>query len=290
MVTAKKEAAITMRSTDVVIEVLDARVPKASRNPMIEKIRRDLNRPALKILNKADIADPKRTADWLAFYNAQPNMRAIAVTASKQGDVLRIPKECLQLAPTRTSASKPLRMMILGIPNVGKSTLMNSLLKRHVAKVGDEPAITKQQQRHELGRGMSIVDTPGMTWPGISAQVGTLLAATNSIGRNAYDDENIAIALADYLLVHYPQALSQRYGASGATGHASLELVAKRRSFIVKGGGFDMGKAATALLTDFRQGTLGRISLEEAPVAEPEVVADDGASDSLEVASDPTKI
>src|SRR3954467_12598521 len=145
MLTARRHAAEAMRKNDLVIEVLDARVPYSSCNPLVESLRREGQRPALKILNKSDLADPIRTEQWLQFYNEQPGTRAIALSGRNAKDVRRIPDEAKKLAPGRASPTKPLRMMILGIPNVGKSTLMNTLLGRHVAKAGDEPAITKKQ-------------------------------------------------------------------------------------------------------------------------------------------------
>ena len=266
MVTARKEAIETMRRTDVVIEVLDARVPYSSCNPDFETFRRENRRPALKILNKADVADRERTQKWLAYYNAMPNVRAIALSAKKRGEVNRILTECQTLAPTRLSGEKPLRMMILGIPNVGKSTLMNSLLGRRVAKVGDEPAITKMQMRHEIGAHMSLVDTPGMLWPKVAADVALKLAATHSIGRNAYEDDSVAIELADYLLEDYLELITARYGtlptAVGGGGHALLVAIAQRRSFVARGGQPDVQKAASVLLHEFRTGVLGPITLE----------------------------
>ena len=264
MATAYKYAAETMRTTDVVIEVLDARVPASSCNPQVEALRRENQRPALKLLNKVDVADPLRTTQWLQHYNAIPGVTAVALSALNKGDVRRIPEACLALAPNRGTHAKPLRMMILGIPNVGKSTLMNTLLKRHVANVGDEPAITRMQMRHELGPGMWIVDTPGMLWPGLGQEVALKLAATHSIGRNAYNDEDVAADLGTYLQAEYPSALTRRFGGipSGSDGMALLACVAKARSLVAKGGAPDLLKAAQALLNDFRAGTLGRITLE----------------------------
>jgi ribosome biogenesis GTPase A len=264
MVTARKEAAIAMRKTDVVIEVLDARVPRSSRNPVIEELRRENQRAALKILNKSDMADPERTKLWLSHYNAQPGVKAVALSAKKPKEVKRIPEYAQALAPLRNSPLKPLRMMILGIPNVGKSTLMNTLLSRSVTKVGDEPAVTKMHHRHELARGMWLTDTPGMMWPGIEPLAALKLAATHSIGRNAYDNGEVAAALGGYLLRHYSALLERRYGSvpEGIDGHGLLELVARHRGFVVKGGAFDLERAARILLGEFRDGTLGKISLE----------------------------
>lgn len=264
MVTARKEAALAMRKTDVVIEVLDARVPYSSCNPMIETLRRENQRPALKILNKSDVADPERTRLWLGYYNAQPGVKAVALNAKRTAEVQRIPKHAQALAPHRTTPLKPLRMMILGIPNVGKSTLMNVLLRRVVTKVGDEPAVTKAHLRHELGPGMWLVDTPGMLWPGIAAETAIKLAATHSIGRNAYDNVEVAASLGAYLLAEYPELLSERFGAmpEASDGHSLVLAIARARSFVVKGGAFDLERAARILLGEFRDGILGKITLE----------------------------
>ena len=265
MVSARKKAAETMEWTDIVIEVLDARLPEASRNPMIEELRLHRQRPCLKILNKADLADPKVTQAWINFYNRQKNVKAVALSCKKPGDVAKVPGLCQALAPHRGTPLKPLRMMIMGIPNVGKSTLMNALLKRRVAAVGDEPAVTKSQQRFDLNDRMSITDTPGLMWPNIEyPSDGYMLAASHAIGRNAVIDEEVAAFLADILLARYPALLTARYGCKieGMDGVAVVEAVAKRRGYRLKGGEPDLEKAAMTLLTDYRTGALGRISLE----------------------------
>lgn len=212
MLTARKEAAETMRMTDLVIEVLDARVPRSSCNPTFEKLRRAGQKPALKLLNKSDLADPEQTRQWLQYYNAQAGTQGLALSMKKASEVSRILPACRALRPDCNEPSKPLRMMILGIPNVGKSTLMNALLKRHVAHVGDEPAITKMQMLHKLGPGMTLVDTPGMSWPGMAQDTAMKLAATHSIGRAAYDDEEVALVLGRTLLRRYPELLAARFG------------------------------------------------------------------------------
>ena len=143
MTSAKKKATETMERIDVVIEVLDARVPEAGSNPMIREMREFRQRPCLKILNKADLADPAATKAWLDHFNSQKNVKAVALSCKKPGEAAKIPKLCLPLAPHRGTVLKPLRIMVMGIPNVGKSTFINALLKRRTAAVGDEPAITK---------------------------------------------------------------------------------------------------------------------------------------------------
>lgn len=262
---ARKKAAESMEKTDLVIEVLDARLPQASCNPMIEQLRKERQRPCLKILNKADLADPTATKAWIDFYNAQKDVHAVALSCKKPADVAKVPSLALKVAPHRGTALKPLRMMIMGIPNVGKSTLMNALLKKRVAAVGDEPAVTKSQQRLYLGNNMVLIDTPGMLWPKIAHPTdGLMLAASHAVGTNAVIEEEVATFLADQLLLHYPQLISARYGfpTAGIDGVSVIEGVAKRRAFRLKGGDPDLEKAAHALLQDYRSGALGRISLE----------------------------
>lgn len=265
MTLARKKAAETMALTDVVIEVLDARLPEASRNPMIEELRLHRQRPCLKILNKADLADPQATAAWLAYYNAQKGVKAVALSCKKASDVAKVTGLCQQLAAHRGTHLKPLRMMIMGIPNVGKSTLINALSKRRVAKVGDEPAVTKAQQRVDLGPTMTLIDTPGMLWPKIEHPGdGLMLAASHAVGRNAIIDEEVATFLGDVLVERYPALVAARYGFSmdGIDGVGVISAVAKRRGYVLKGGEPDLEKAALTLLQDYRSGVLGRISLE----------------------------
>jgi ribosome biogenesis GTPase A len=262
---ARKKAAESMEKTDLVIEVVDARLPQASCNPMIDQLRKFRQRPCLKILNKTDLADPAATKAWLAHYNAQKDVHAVALSCKKPADVAKVPSLAMKIAPHRGTALKPLRMMIMGIPNVGKSTLMNALLKKRVAAVGDEPAVTKSQQRLYLGNNMVLIDTPGMLWPKIAHPTdGLMLAASHAVGVNAVIEEEVATFLAEQLLARYPQLLAARYGFSteGIDGVSVIEGIAKRRAFRVKGGDLDFEKAAHTLLQDYRSGALGRISLE----------------------------
>ncbi|MDD5389749.1 MAG: ribosome biogenesis GTPase YlqF [Gallionellaceae bacterium] len=267
MTSARKKAAETMANIDVVIEVLDARLPEASGNPLITELRNFRQRPCLKLLNKADLADPVATKAWLAFFNAQKNVKAVAISAKKASDVARLPALCQSLAPHRDDNFKPLRIMIMGIPNVGKSTLLNALVKRKVAAVGDEPAVTKSQQRIALTPRLTLVDTPGLMWPKIEIDSdGYMLAICHAIGRNAVIDEDVATHLAGILLAHYPEALTARYGLKleGLDAPGVLEGIARKRGCIIKGRGgeLDLEKAAMQFLTEYRGGTLGRISLE----------------------------
>jgi ribosome biogenesis GTPase A len=268
MTSARKKAAETMATIDVVIEVVDARLPEASTNPLVRELRLHRQRPCLKVLNKADLADPDATRQWIDYYNRQNGVKAVAMTSKNQGEVARIPALCQALAPHRNDNVKQLRMMIMGIPNVGKSTLMNSLVKRKIAKVGDEPAVTKSQQWHQISVRHSIVDTPGLMWPKIEHESdGLMLAASHAVGRNAIIDEEVAVFLAGLLLARYPKLVAARYGfAVGAKemldAVAVVEGIAKRRALIQRGGEADFEKASAVLVQDYRDGKLGRISLE----------------------------
>jgi ribosome biogenesis GTPase A len=267
MNTARKEAAKTMEMIDVIVEVLDARIPHASCNPLIEELRLARQRPSLKVLNKADLADPAVTQAWLDLYHRQTDVSAVALSCRHAGDAAKIPQLCQPLAPHRNSSAKPLRMLIMGVPNVGKSTLMNMLLKRRVARVGDEPAVTKVQQRHALNDRMAITDSPGLLWGTIKdPHVGLLLATVNAVGHTVVDDETVAEFLSAILLARYPAQLTARYGFAmeGLTNTTVIEAIGKKRGCLLtrKGGGIDRDKAARIFLSDYRSGILGRTSLE----------------------------
>ena len=247
---------------DVVIELLDARLPGSSSNPLLASL--TAGRPSLKVLNKQDLADPDITAAWLAHYNAQAQTRAIALDASDKSPARALAAACRELSPGRGDLHKPLRVLICGIPNVGKSTLINTLVGKRAAKTGDEPGITKIEQKIVLENGFYLFDTPGMLWPRIAIeQSGYHLAASGAIGRNAFDEEEVALELLAVLKRRYPQRLQERYALTElGPEDAVLEAIGLKRGAKVRGGGVQMHKAAEAVLMDFRQGLLGRITLE----------------------------
>ena len=265
MATARKKAGETMAKIDVVVELLDARLPGASGNPSIEQMRRHRQRPCLKVLNKADLADPEATAAWLREYGRDKAVRTVALSCKKAADVARVPALAASLVPHRGGALKPVRMMVMGVPNVGKSTLVNALVRRKVARTGDEPAITRHQSRFRLDGHMELIDTPGLMWPAIQHPAdGLMLAASHAIGENAFINEEVADFLASLLLARYPAALEARYGvrAQGLDGPGLVEAIARKRGYLLKGSRVDLEKAGNALVTDYRSGALGRISLE----------------------------
>lgn len=249
---------------DVVIEMLDARCPGSSANPLLAKLTE--GKPTLKLLNKQDLADPERTTRWLAYYNAQPDTRAIGLDASIKAPAQALIKACRELAPLRGGMVKPVRVLICGIPNVGKSTLINTLASKRAAKTGDEPGITKLEQKIVLAEDFYLFDTPGMLWPRISVEEsGYNLAASGAIGRNAFDEEEVALELLSYLRRDYAQALIARYklgDISALNDEDLLGAIGKRRGAVLSGGRINMQKAAEVLIYEFRQNILGRITLE----------------------------
>ena len=272
MNTARREAEKKMETIDVVIELLDARMPEASSNPMITELREQRQRPCLKVLNKADLADPVVTKAWLNFYNQQDGINAVALSCNKPGQAAKVPNLCQPLAPHRNSTTKPLRMLIMGIPNVGKSTFMNMLIKRRLAKVGNEPAVTRMQQRHTLNDHMTLIDSPGLLWPKIEdPDVGFKLATIYAVTAKIIIDEEIAEFLANILIARYPHQLRKRYGYVGDDLNAEdlLEVIATKRGCLSKGrgGGVDREKAAKILLHEYRNGILGRATLETPKVS-----------------------
>ena len=253
---------------DVVIELLDARLPGASANPLLAEL--TLGRPALKILNKQDLADASVTPLWLAHYNARPETRAIGLDAGETAPAARLITACRALAPLRGGMVKPLRVLICGIPNVGKSTLINTLMGKKATKTGDEAGITKIEQRIVLASDVTLFDTPGMLWPKIIVpRSGYLLAASGAVGRNAYDEQEVALELLETLQPRYAERLALRYklalpstGLALLPAEALLEAIARQRGLVRSGGRLDLQKAAEVVLNDFRAAALGPITLE----------------------------
>ncbi len=249
---------------DVVIEVLDARLPASSANPLLADL--TAGKPALKLLNKQDLADPDQTAEWLAHYNARPGTRAIGLDASITAPARQLIAACRELAPLRGGMVKPVRVLICGIPNVGKSTLINTLVGQRAALTGDEPGITKLEQRIALANDFHLFDTPGMLWPRITVEEsGYLLAASGGIGRNAYDEEEVAMTLLANVRARYADRLQVRYKLEAIADIADENLLAdvgRKRGGLMAGGRVNLQKAAEIALNDFRSGAWGRITLE----------------------------
>ncbi len=253
-----------IKDIDVVIEMLDARLPGSSANPMLAQLIQ--GKPGLKVLSKQDLADSTRTQLWLDHYNAMPNVRAIGLDTSMVSPAKALIDACHQLAPNRGGMAKPMRVLICGIPNVGKSTLINTLKGKRAAKTGDEAGVTKLEQRITLADDFYLYDTPGVLWPRIIVEKsGYNLAASGAIGVNAFDDEEVALELLHYLIANYPEALKARYKVQNVAEHTDetlLEAIARYRGAIQSGGRVNTTKASEIVIHDFRSAALGRLTLE----------------------------
>ena len=270
---AHKQIKEILPQVDLIIEVVDARIPYSSENPLIAAIRE--NTPCIKVLNKADLADPLVTAQWVEHLESQQGIRALAITTSKTDQVHQIIKLCQEMLPNKVGKDKQIKAMIMGIPNVGKSTIINILADRIIAKTGNEPAVTKQQQRIRLGNGIVLSDTPGFLWPKIeNPDSGYRLGLTGAIKDTAIEYEDVAYYAAEYLIKHYPDRLKLRYELDVVpdTDHELMEAIAGRRGALRAGGHFDIYKVSTILLNELRGGALGQLSFETPAMAEVEKV------------------
>jgi len=261
---ARKELAKTMLNTDVVVEVLDARTPLASANPLLRELRDKV--PCLKILNKSDLANPDITQKWCEKLNQPPQSLCLTNGLDRPLNKQDILTACRQLVPPKTSPISKYQVLITGIPNVGKSSLLNQILARKIAKTGNEPTVTKGQQRVKLDDDWILIDTPGMMWPKLEDQVAAYrLASTGTIRNTAVEAEDIAWFTAELLLRDFYSLLEDRYELSVTPDSVEnfLEQVAIKKGCLGKGGAVDWHKVSELLLNDFRSGRLGRISLEK---------------------------
>ena len=260
---ARKEIAEVMGEIDLVIEVLDARLPRSSENPLVNQLRK--GKPVLKLLNKNDLADPNITQRWLDHFNAQESIQALALDQSQQKVIKRLPEICKQIVPHRAQAERPVRAMIMGIPNVGKSTLLNAILGRKLAKVGNEPAVTRQQKKYTVQKGLALSDTPGILWPKIEDQdAGYRLAVSGAIKDTAIEHELVAAYAARFMLDQYPSRLQERYKLTTLPELADelLDMLGRKRGCLRPGGVVDRHKASEILINEMRSGKLGAISFE----------------------------
>ncbi len=268
---ARKEIKKRLPKIDLIIEVMDARIPYSSENPLVSQFRQ--NKPCIKLLNKSDLADPLITQKWLDYLEQDAQTKALSVTASQEATIKSLPRAIKSFLPERTKAEKPLRAMIMGIPNVGKSTIINILAGRVIAKVGNEPAVTKRQQEIYLDNNIILSDTPGILWPRIeNKNSGYRLAATGAIKDTAMEYEDVALYIIEYLLSAYADRLSTRYKYNDfpTTAEQALEEIGKRRGCLRAGGIVDTYKAADILLNDLRSGALGKLSFETPEIIETE--------------------
>lgn len=262
---ARKQIATVMAKVDVVIEVLDARLPGYSENPLLRELRG--GRPCLKVLNKSDLADPAVTEAWMDFYRTQGAV-PMEIVGTSAKDAKRILAVLPGMVPPRNFIMQPVNCLIVGIPNVGKSTLMNALVGRRVARAANQAAITTKQKRVHIGDELTIYDTPGVLWPKIeNEEASYMLAASGAVRETAMDNAEVAARAGVYLLREYPELLRARYKLTElpAGGLELLEAVGRKRGCLVKGGEVDLTKAAGILLNELRAGQIGRISLQTPP-------------------------
>ncbi|MCL6269183.1 ribosome biogenesis GTPase YlqF [Sansalvadorimonas sp. 2012CJ34-2] len=260
---ARKEIRELMPQVDLIIEVLDARIPFSSENPLVPSLRKDT--PCIKILNKADLADPVATRQWQQAMEKEQGIRAIPMTQHEPQKVRELLNICPQMLPHRNFEGTPLRALILGIPNVGKSTTINNLANRIIAKTGNEPAVTKAQQRIKLPNNIVLHDTPGFLWPKLEPEeCGYRLAVTGAIKNTVLEFEDVGMFLVEYLMEAHPDILRKRYNLDEIPMSA-IEIfddIGRRRGCMRKGGFADTHKVAEILINDFRSGALGRLTLE----------------------------
>lgn len=270
MTKAQRMIEENLKMVDAVCEILDARIPRSSRNPDIDRLAGD--KPRLVILNRTDLADPAVTARWRKYFEAQG--LAILETDARSGKgvngfapaIRRLLADKIKEYEAKGQVGRPLRVMILGIPNVGKSTFINKVAGRKAAIAGDKPGVTRGKQWINIDSGLDLLDTPGILWPRFDSQeVGEMLAITNAIKADVLDKETLAANFMLHLRQMYPQAIVDRYKFQPdpeMNGFELLEQAARKRGFLVSRGEYDIERMANTLLGEYHDGKLGRLSLE----------------------------
>ena len=270
MTRAQRMIEENLKLVDAVCEILDARIPASSRNPDIDRLA--AGKPRLVILNRTDLADPAATARWRRWFQAQGI--GILETDARTGKgvngfvpaVRELLKDKLADYAAKGQSGRPLRVMILGIPNVGKSTFINKVAGRKAAVAGDKPGVTRGRQWINIDAGLDLLDTPGILWPKFDSQeVGEMLAITNAIKADVLDKETLGANFMLRLRDNYPDALRERYKIEpdpALNGFELLEQAAKKRGFLVSRGEYDIERMANTLLKEYHEGKLGRLTLE----------------------------
>ncbi len=270
MTKAQRMIEDSMKQVDCVCEILDARIPNASRNPDIDRLAGEKRR--LIVLNRIDLADPEATEKWHSFFEAKGYSVLETDASSGKGvngfvpAVKKMMKDRIEAYEAKGLVGRPIRIMILGIPNVGKSTFINKVAGRKAAIAGDKPGVTRGKQWISIDRGLDLMDTPGILWPKFDSQeVGELLAVTNAIKADVLDKETLAANFMIRLRNYYPQAVEARYKFTPdpeMNGFELLEQAARKRGFLVSRGEYDIERMANTLLSEYHDGKLGRITLE----------------------------
>lgn len=269
MAKAKREAKEKIKLIDVVMELVDARIPLSSRNPVIDEIAK--GKPRLVLLNKSDLADPAVTEQWMNYFKKK-NFAVLQIDAQKGTGVQKVPQVVTELAQplitkwkSKGMNPRAIRALILGIPNVGKSTIINRLANKRIAKIGDKPGVTKSQQWIKVGKEMELLDTPGILWPKFEDEaVGYRLALTGAIKETIFDFQETTVFLLKFLAKAYPEKLKERYQLDEIPEDIVelFDVIGRKRGCLMGGGQIDYDRVAELLFREFRSGTLGKISLE----------------------------
>lgn len=270
---ASKKIKEALPHIDLIIEVLDARIPYSSQNPVLADLRQDT--PCIRVLNKSDLADSALTARWQTFLEQEQGVKTLATRTDQPEKIKQIIGLCRNMLASKVATNRVVRTMIMGIPNVGKSTLINILAGKVIAKTGNEPAVTQRQQRINLGQNVILSDTPGVLWPNVeNINSGYRLAITGAIKDTAMHYDDVAFFAAHYLLSRYPEHLKQRFQIDDIpeTEIDLMTLIGQKRGCLKAGKQIDMDKTGKILLQDIRSGKLGQISWES-----PEMVNEEQA-------------
>lgn len=263
----RKEITESLSQTDVIIELLDARIPSSSRNPLIDDLIKDKKR--IIIINKSDLADPVVTNKWIRYFNNIPGITAISISSTTDKNPGKIVKMCRDLCKEEVwFTRRPVRAMIAGIPNVGKSTLINKIKGKKKADVSNKPAVTKRFQRVSISKGFELIDTPGVLWPKFEDQtVGYKLAILGSIKDSILDIQDIARFAYEYMEKHYGDRLKTRFTIDELPEgfQEGITLIGRKRGFLLKGGTVDYDRACRLLIQEIRDGKLGRLSFDNVP-------------------------
>ncbi|NOR70253.1 MAG: ribosome biogenesis GTPase YlqF [Methylomarinum sp.] len=270
---ANKEIKEILPQIDLVIEVLDARIPFSSQNPLLSTLRGET--PCIRVLSKSDLADPVATQQWQDYLEQEQGVKTLALTTEQPDKIKLITQLCQKMVSGKGTTDKPIKTMIMGIPNVGKSTIINILADRIIAKTGNEPAVTKRQQRIKLKDNIILSDTPGVLWPNVeNKNSGYRLAVTGAIKDTAIEYADIAFFTAEYLLEHYPEQLKARYQFDQLPDNESdlMESIGKKRGCLRAGKQVDLEKTSKILIAEFRAGIIGKITLELPSLVKKELI------------------
>ncbi len=271
---ANKEIRETLSAIDLIIEVLDARIPYSSQNPLLSSIRG--NKPYIKVLTKSDLADPDLTRQWQNWLEQEQGVKTLSLTTEHPEQMRKLIDLCKKMMINRPGKRELINTMIMGIPNVGKSSLINILAGKTIAKTGNEPAVTKAQQRIKLEGGINLLDMPGVLWPKVENEPSMYrLAISGAVKDTAFEYDDIAFFAAEYLISAYPKALMERFKLETVPNNELelIEAIGRKRGCLRGGGQVDLNKASKILLTELRAGQIGRISLETPGIIEQELIA-----------------